>query len=34
MDPKLVDETHVTGEGGGHTLELVVRLEGGSDDHA
>jgi serine phosphatase RsbU (regulator of sigma subunit)/anti-sigma regulatory factor (Ser/Thr protein kinase) len=31
---KLVDETHVTGEGGGHTLELVVRLEGGSDDHA
>ena len=31
---KLVDETHVTGEGGGHTLELVVRLEGGSDDRA
>ncbi len=31
---KLVDETHVTGEGGGHTLELVVRLEGGNDDHA
>lgn len=25
---KLVDETHVTGEGGGHTLELVVRLKG------
>ena len=31
---KLVDETHVTGEGGGHTLELVVRLKGDSDDHA
>ena len=25
---KLVDETRVTGEGGGHTLELVVHLEG------
>ena len=25
---KLVDETHVTGEGGGHTLQLVVHLEG------
>ena len=24
---KLVDETHVTGEGGGHTLELVLRLK-------
>ncbi|MEO6471043.1 MAG: SpoIIE family protein phosphatase [Aeromicrobium sp.] len=31
---ELVDETHVTGEGGGHTLELVVRLEGTQDDHA
>ena len=31
---KLVDETHVTGEGGGHTLELVVRLKGANDDHA
>ena len=31
---KLVDETRVTGEGGGHTLELVLRLEGGSDDDA
>jgi serine phosphatase RsbU (regulator of sigma subunit)/anti-sigma regulatory factor (Ser/Thr protein kinase) len=31
---KLVDETHVTGEEGGHTLELVVHLEGVSDDHA
>jgi anti-sigma regulatory factor (Ser/Thr protein kinase) len=31
---KLVDETHVTSEGGGHTLELVVRLEGDSHDDA
>ncbi|HWJ10336.1 MAG TPA: SpoIIE family protein phosphatase [Nocardioides sp.] len=28
---KLVDETRVTGEGGGHTLELVVHLEGDRD---
>ncbi len=29
---KLVDKTHVSGEDGGHTLELVVHLEGVSDD--
>ena len=28
---KMVDETRVTGELGGHTLELVIRLEGGGD---
>jgi anti-sigma regulatory factor (Ser/Thr protein kinase) len=26
---KMVDETRVTSEGGKHTLELVLRLEGG-----
>ncbi|MDQ3678548.1 MAG: SpoIIE family protein phosphatase [Actinomycetota bacterium] len=29
---KMVDEARVTSEGGGHTLELVLRLEGESDD--
>ena len=29
---KMVDEARVTTEGGGHTVELVVRLEGGGDD--
>jgi anti-sigma regulatory factor (Ser/Thr protein kinase) len=28
---KMVDEAHVVNEGGGHTLELVLRLEGGGD---
>jgi anti-sigma regulatory factor (Ser/Thr protein kinase) len=30
----MVDETRVTTEDGGHTLELVLRLEGGGDDDA
>jgi serine phosphatase RsbU (regulator of sigma subunit)/anti-sigma regulatory factor (Ser/Thr protein kinase) len=29
---KMVDEARVTTEGGGHTVELVVRLEGGGHD--
>jgi serine phosphatase RsbU (regulator of sigma subunit)/anti-sigma regulatory factor (Ser/Thr protein kinase) len=29
---KMVDEARVTGEGGGRTVELVLRLEGGPDD--
>src|SRR5919109_3587954 len=29
---KMVDEARVTSEGGGHTVELVLRLEGGGDD--
>jgi anti-sigma regulatory factor (Ser/Thr protein kinase) len=29
---KMVDEARVTGEGGGRTVELVLRLEGGRDD--
>ena len=29
---KMVDETHVTSEGGKHTLELALRLEGGGHD--
>jgi serine/threonine-protein kinase RsbW len=28
---KMVDEARVTSEGGGRTVELVVRLEGGGD---
>jgi anti-sigma regulatory factor (Ser/Thr protein kinase) len=28
---KMVDEARVTGEGGRHTLELVVRLQGDDD---
>lgn len=28
---KMVDEAYVVNEGGGHTLELVLRLEGGGD---
>ena len=31
---KMVDEAHVTSEGGGRTLELVLRLEGGGDGDA
>ena len=31
---KMVDEANVTSEGGRRTLELVLRLEGGSDGHA
>ena len=30
----MVDEARVTTESGGRTLELVVRLEGGGDDHS
>ena len=30
---KMVDEARVTGEGGGHTVELALRLEGVADDH-
>ena len=30
----MVDEARVTAESGGRTLELVVRLEGGGDDHS
>jgi len=30
---KMVDEAHVVHEGAGHTLELVMRLEGGGDAH-
>src|SRR5215212_7655508 len=29
---KMVDEARVSTEGGGHTVELVLRLEGGPDD--
>src|ERR671922_476872 len=29
---RMVDEARVTGEGGRHTLELVLRLQGGDDD--
>ena len=29
---KMVDEARVTGEGGGHTVELALRLEGVTDD--
>jgi serine phosphatase RsbU (regulator of sigma subunit)/anti-sigma regulatory factor (Ser/Thr protein kinase) len=31
---KMVDEARETGEGGHHTLELVMRLQGGDDAHA
>ncbi|MET0973197.1 MAG: SpoIIE family protein phosphatase [Thermoleophilaceae bacterium] len=31
---KMVDEARETGEGGRHTLELVMRLQGGDDAHA
>jgi hypothetical protein len=30
---KMVDEARVTSEGGGHTVELAVRLEGDGDDN-
>ena len=30
---KMVDEARVTGEGGGNTVELALRLEGVADDH-
>jgi serine phosphatase RsbU (regulator of sigma subunit)/anti-sigma regulatory factor (Ser/Thr protein kinase) len=30
---KMVDEARVTSEGGGRTVELVLRLEGGGDDY-
>lgn len=30
---KMVDEARVTSEGGGHTVELAMRLEGGGDDN-
>lgn len=29
---EMVDEARVTSEGGGRTVELVLRLEGGGDD--
>ena len=29
----MVDEARVTSEGGGHTVELALRLEGGDDDN-
>ena len=31
---KMVDEARVTSEGGGRTVELALRLEGGRDDDA
>jgi anti-sigma regulatory factor (Ser/Thr protein kinase) len=31
---KMVDEARVTAEGGRHTLELVLRLQGGDDGDA
>ena len=30
---EMVDETRVTTKDGKHTLELVLRLEGGNDGH-